>query len=309
VSHKKPKPAPEHFPVVVISDTHLGINNGPADLLCEFLRHTTCDKLILNGDIIDGVRLNVRRPREFSEAHKRVMDAINRKIAEGTEVVYIPGNHDGALRRLSSLFGQTVMGLHFERSLDFTDPKGRRFFIAHGDSFDRGQTNPPKLPKSAHIVFDRGYVAATRLSAAIDRVSGRLFKKHFALAAHIRHAIERPAGSAQKHVDISTAYAKKHGYDGVICGHFHQEALRKGGNGALYLNSGDWVESFTALTMDKNGDWSVVKWPDKRRALGLKRHVKPAQENPDAAFRPATEKMLAAIHRLWPGKPPKPRAP
>ena len=308
--HKKAAaPKPDHYPVVVVSDTHLGIDNGAGDMLCEFLRNTTCDTLILNGDIIDGIRLNNRKPKDFPELDKRVIDALNRKIAEGTEVIYIPGNHDTALRRMG-LFGKMVMGVRFEKSLDFTDAKGRRFFISHGDSFDKGQTNPKKLPAVAHKFFDHGYVAATRLSAAVDRVTHKIARRHFALAAKARSVIEGPIlHTTGNHAQNATDYARKHGYQGAICGHFHKEAQSVTKDGTIYLNSGDWVESFTALAMNKDGDWSVIKWPDKRKALHLDRkEIAASRANPDAAFRPATEKVLAEVRKIWPGlkKNPKP---
>jgi UDP-2,3-diacylglucosamine pyrophosphatase LpxH len=290
---------------VVISDTHLGIDNGAADMLCEFLRNTTCDTLILNGDIIDGVRLNNRRPKDFPELDKRVLDALNRKIAEGTEVIYIPGNHDTALRRMG-LFGKTVMGVRFEKSLDFTDAKGRRFFISHGDSFDGGQTHPKKVPNALHKVFDHGYVAATRLSSAVDRITQKVARKHFKLAAKARTVIEGPLlHTMEHHEKNATDYARKHGYDGAICGHFHKEVQSVTKEGTIYLNSGDWVESFTALAMNRGGDWSVIKWPEKRKALHLDR--KAAAQNPDIAYRPATEKILAEVKKIWPGRKNNPK--
>jgi hypothetical protein len=68
------------------------------------------------------------------------------------------------------------------------------------------------------------------------------------------------------------------------------------------------VESFTALAMNKDGDWSVIKWPKKREELRLKRSAASASvKNPDAAFRPMTEKMLAAVHNIWPGRKRNPK--
>jgi UDP-2,3-diacylglucosamine pyrophosphatase LpxH len=202
------------------------------------------------------------------------------------------------------------MGVRFEKSLDFTDAKGRRFFISHGDSFDRGQTDPRKVPPIVHKFFDHGYVAATRLSAAVDRVTQKIVRRHFALAAKTRSVIEGPLfHTAGHHEENATDYARKHGYQGAICGHFHKEAQRVTKDGVIYLNSGDWVESFTALAMNKDGDWSVIKWPDKRKALHLNRKAASASaKNPDGAYRPATEKILAEVRKIWPGrrKNPKP---
>ena len=41
------------------------------------------------------------------------------------------------------------------------------------------------------------------------------------------------------------AEARKHGAQGVICGHIHHAAMRQVGD-VLYINTGDWVESCTA---------------------------------------------------------------
>ena len=57
----------------------------------------------------------------------------------------------------------------------------------------------------------------------------------------------------EKHI-VDIARHKK--CDGVICGHIHQPEKRYYGD-ILYLNSGDWVESLSALTEDYDGNWEV----------------------------------------------------
>ena len=51
--------------------------------------------------------------------------------------------------------------------------------------------------------------------------------------------------------------AKAKGCDGIICGHIHQPAIREI-DGILYLNSGDWVETMSALVEDFDGNWSLA---------------------------------------------------
>jgi UDP-2,3-diacylglucosamine pyrophosphatase LpxH len=43
-----------NYRTIVISDVHLGTKSSKARELLEFLKKHSCDKLILNGDIIDG---------------------------------------------------------------------------------------------------------------------------------------------------------------------------------------------------------------------------------------------------------------
>ena len=54
------------------------------------------------------------------------------------------------------------------------------------------------------------------------------------------------------------------GCEGIICGHIHQPAI-KHINGIHYLNSGDWVESMTALVEDKKGEWSLVYYSESNQ--------------------------------------------
>ena len=57
-------------------------------------------------------------------------------------------------------------------------------------------------------------------------------------------------------------FAKRKKCDGIICGHIHQSA-NEYYEGIHYLNSGDWVESLTALVEDEQGNWSVVTYTEE----------------------------------------------
>jgi hypothetical protein len=58
--------------------------------------------------------------------------------------------------------------------------------------------------------------------------------------------------------------ARIKGCDGIICGHIHQPAIRQFGDVA-YLNSGDWVESMSALVQDNHYEWSLVYYTETSR--------------------------------------------
>ena len=57
--------------------------------------------------------------------------------------------------------------------------------------------------------------------------------------------------------DNISKYAKRKGYDGVICGHIHTAEI-KNINGVVYMNDGDWVESMTALVEHHDGRWEII---------------------------------------------------
>jgi UDP-2,3-diacylglucosamine pyrophosphatase LpxH len=59
--------------------------------------------------------------------------------------------------------------------------------------------------------------------------------------------------------------ARRHGADGVICGHIHTAAIRDE-HGIRYMNCGDWVESCTALLVEHNdGRFEIIGWTDPLR--------------------------------------------
>jgi UDP-2,3-diacylglucosamine pyrophosphatase LpxH len=55
------------------------------------------------------------------------------------------------------------------------------------------------------------------------------------------------------------AEARRHGADGVICGHIHH-AVMHDDFGVRYVNCGDWVESCTAVAEHDDGRLEIIHW-------------------------------------------------
>lgn len=76
---------------------------------------------------------------------------------------------------------------------------------------------------------------------------------------HVKHRVK----SAVSYISdfekelVKLAQAKR--LDGIICGHIHQAANVRYGN-VHYLNSGDWVESMTALVENEQGEWNILTY-------------------------------------------------
>jgi predicted phosphodiesterase len=64
------------------------------------------------------------------------------------------------------------------------------------------------------------------------------------------------------------AVARIKNCDGIICGHIHQPAIKEFDD-ILYLNSGDWVESLSALVQDEDGEWSLVYYNETQFSTDL----------------------------------------
>ncbi|HEY7901720.1 MAG TPA: metallophosphoesterase, partial [Caulobacteraceae bacterium] len=128
------------YRAVFISDIHLGTRGCQAELLLDFLRHMSCERLYLVGDIVDGWRM--KGGWFWPQAHNDVVQKILRQARKGATVTYIPGNHDDRVRDFCGVhFGGVVVA----RDAIHQTADGRRFLVLHGDEFDAAVRLAPWL--------------------------------------------------------------------------------------------------------------------------------------------------------------------
>jgi UDP-2,3-diacylglucosamine pyrophosphatase LpxH len=235
---------------IFISDVHLGNAGCKAELLVDFLAHNDCRTLYLIGDIVDFWRLR-RRPY-WNSAHSRVINAVIAKITNGTRVIYIPGNHDEAVR---DYCGLVVAGVELMHEATHRTADGRDFLVLHGDCFD-GIVN---YARWLALLGDRAYAAALRLNGVVNAVRRRLGLSHWSLSGYLKQRVKNAAGFISDFEHAVVCAAHDHGADGVICGHIHYPASKEIG-GVLYYNDGDWVENCSALIEDARGRLEIVRW-------------------------------------------------
>ena len=85
-----------HYQTIVISDLHLGTNGSKAKEVVHFLKYNRCNKLILNGDIIDGWQL--KKYGSWKKKHTAFFKTVLKMMDnDDTKVVYLRGNHDDFL--------------------------------------------------------------------------------------------------------------------------------------------------------------------------------------------------------------------
>lgn len=237
---------------VILSDLHLGTPHSKAEEVTHFLKHVRCERLLLNGDIIDGWRL--RRDGRWTKAHtrfvRRVLTLVQKK---DTDVVYLRGNHDDFLARL--------IPMRFDRlSLveDYVlESASGRYLVLHGDVFDGVVKNMVFL---AHL-GDMGYALLLRLNRAYNWFRQLRGKEYFSLSAAIKARVKQAVSFIGKFEDQVAALARERGCSGVICGHIHTAADKMIG-GVHYLNSGDWVESLTAIVEHIDGRFELITFKD-----------------------------------------------
>ncbi len=247
-------PQKKHFRCLWISDVHLGTKDCRADLLVEFLKQHSCDRLYLVGDIIDGWKM--RSGIHWKKSYTQVIRRILKMAKQGTPVYYITGNHDEFLRKYAN---SSLDNLHLVNRYEHITADKRRLLIIHGDQFD-GVT---RCSAWLRYVGDIGYELLMFLNRCYNRWRARSERGYWSLAGFLKQHIRR-AKTYINDYEYAVVYAcKKQGYDGIICGHIHHAAAKKI-EGVDYYNTGDWVESCTALSEDSSGNIELINWLEQR---------------------------------------------
>lgn len=245
----------QHHKTIVISDVHLGTSGSKVKELIRFLRHNTCDTLILNGDIIDGWQL--RKSGKWKKKHTRFFRLVMKLMAHyDTEVIYLRGNHDDFLDQVLPIgFGR------FRLLRDYVyESKGKKYYVVHGDIFDSITTNL----RWVALLGDVGYTFLLWLNKHYNNRRIRQGLPYYSLSQAVKAKVKSAVSYISKYEEELSRLAKLKNFDGVICGHIHQPAIANY-DGVMYLNSGDWVESLSALVEDYAGNWELRYYADLQK--------------------------------------------
>lgn len=225
--------------VAVISDVHLGTYGCHAKQLITYLNSIEPKHLILNGDIVDIWQFS---KRYFPKSHLKVIKKIMDLATEGTKVTYITGNHDEMLRK----FSNTTIGNISIVNKKILELDGKKAWFFHGDVFDVSIQNAKWLAKLGGY----GYDALILMNRLVNWCLECFGKEKYSLAKRIKNSVKRAVKYISDFENVVSDLAIENGYDFVVCGHIHQPKmlLKENKHGkTTYLNSGDWVENFTAL--------------------------------------------------------------
>jgi UDP-2,3-diacylglucosamine pyrophosphatase LpxH len=238
------------FRTIWISDLHLGTTGCQAARLLEFLQATESETLYLVGDIIDGWQL--KRRWYWDQAHNNVVQLVLKKAKKGTNVIFVPGNHDEAVRQFIDLdFG----GIKVRDEMIHVTAQGKRMLVLHGDRFD----GVIACAKWLAYVGDSLYTVILKFNQVFNTWRARLGLPYWSLSQYLKLKVKNAVSYISSFENALADEARKRGLDGVICGHIHKAEIRDI-NGITYCNDGDWVESLSALVEDANGALRLVSW-------------------------------------------------
>lgn len=210
---------------LIISDTHLGENATRCIELLSILRKYDFKRLILNGDIVDGLHF-----QRFHSEHWDILSEF-RKLSKQSEVIWIHGNHDAAAHILSRLLGVKVFNKYIWQE------GGKRFLVIHGHQYDRFMND--------NLIISYVAFAAYRFLKRIDKTEY--------IVNLIRNRSKTWQRNSQEVAKGALRLARMLNCDYVFCGHTHQ--IHKAEKwGVKYFNSGCWVEKpsgYIAISAEK----------------------------------------------------------
>jgi len=233
-----------------ISDVHLGTRGCQAELLLDFLRCNDAEHLYLVGDIIDGWRL--RSEWYWPQAHNDVVQKLLRKVRKGARVVFTPGNHDEFAR---DFLGQQFGGIHVVDEIIHETADGRRLLVIHGDQFDVVVTHARWLA----LLGDWAYELALWSNTITNRIRRSWGLPYWSFSQWAKLKVKKAVNFIGDFETTLAAKARREGVDGVVCGHIHHAAIRMI-DGVQYINTGDFVESCTAIAEHADGRLEILHW-------------------------------------------------
>ena len=237
---------------VFISDTHLGTRGCRSDFLAHFLGSFTCENLYLIGDIVDGWRL--RKSWFWDGMHDEVVKLMLRHAEHGAKVLYVPGNHDEIIRQWLPL-GLEIGGIRFVDEAEHVTADGKRLLIIHGDQFD----SVIRHAKFLALLGDWAYTNALNINRWFNALRRVMGFPYWSLSQWAKRQVKEAVKFIDHFEETLAGEAKRRNFDGVVCGHIHHAEMRQV-DGILYLNTGDWVESCTALVEHHDGRLQLIEW-------------------------------------------------
>lgn len=244
--------------LVVISDVHLGTYGCHSKELLRYLKSINPKQIILNGDIIDIWQFS---KSYWPESHMKVLRRIMKFVSDGVPVYYLTGNHDEMLRKFADLnLGSFRLQNKLVMKLD-----GEKAWFFHGDVFDVTMQNSKWLAKLGAV----GYDTLILINSFANWCLTKMGREKMSFSQKIKKSFKDAVKFINNFENTAAELAIDKGYTYVICGHIHQPEMREivtAKGKVMYLNSGDWVESLTALEYNM-GQWSIFNYREDYKKM------------------------------------------
>ena len=232
------------YRTIIMSDLHLGARQSQTDKIIKFLENNESDKLILNGDIIDGWAL--KGSGKWTKDCTKVFRKFMKMSEKDTKVIYIRGNHDDFLKDFIPF---KLNNIRIVRKYVHTGADGRTYFCFHGDVLDFVIMEARWLA----VIGGWSYDFIIRLNTIYNYIRKKLNLPYHSLANTIKQSVKGAINFVSDFEENAKGLTKQKGYDVAVCGHIHHPKLEND-----YMNSGDFCENSTCLVEDYDGKWSII---------------------------------------------------
>jgi UDP-2,3-diacylglucosamine hydrolase len=241
-------------PAYIVSDIHLGaVPRETERAFRRFLDHAAehAGSLLINGDLFDfwfEYRSVILRE------HFRVVAKLADVVEAGVPVSFVGGNHDAwAGSFLRDEVGVTLLDGPVEVNLG-----GRHALVAHGDGVGKGDYKYRALRR---VIRHPASIAAFR----------RLHPDTGRRIAGLASSTEHKADTGDLHSKGRAAFIQRWAEEQlaamprvelVVAGHAHVPVVAEVFPGRFYVNSGDWIRSYTYVVLPLDGGPPELRsWP------------------------------------------------
>ncbi len=262
---------PNDGAVLLLSDLHIDQMEDAklarlTSLLEKDFRHASA--ILVVGDLADDVGQDTVR-RHLEQHAKGFFKALAAHRERGTDLLYVPGNHDVFFREhpldwevfpMRSTCGETPVTV---------EHLGKRLLLSHGDEYDPVQ----QMAETKDIV---DFVGTPGLSDVLERLYAMERSVYKALGT-VARGTEPWLPKLSRHLmwlkDLSEipltnpmffmwrwqmaarSLITEHSADAVIMGHNHAPTVVPVKSG-LYINTGDWLQHAVVTWLE---DWGVFQ--------------------------------------------------
>jgi len=244
-----------HYKSLFVSDIHLGTPQCRVEFLLQFMHDNTFDNIFLIGDIVD---IWAHKHWKWNINHNTFIQKILRESRKGTNVVYIPGNHDEAIREVFkdnpiAFFGD----IKIVNEYSYDSVCGLKLLLMHGDEFDGAIRNFGWL----YSIGDRAYALALWLNTLFNKCRKLCGLRYWSLSAYLKSKVKEAVQVVNNFEELVTRKCIMNGFDGVVFGHIHTASI-KVIKTKLIMNDGDMCESMTCIVETTEGIFQLRKLTD-----------------------------------------------
>ena len=129
-------------------------------------------------------------------------------------------------------------------------PKHGKIIVLHGDQYDAVTSNAKWISKLGGILYD----ALIVINRPLSKYLKNLTKKIVSSLSGFQQLVKKECQDG--------------GYRGLICGHNHRPEILKFKT-HYYLNTGDWVESCSAIVEESDGTIKLIKIEEDLKITSL----------------------------------------